>query len=119
MEVTVNFKRRRYPRFDIDLPVQYNRMEESYNRYGRAMNVSEDGLLIYSREQMDIDQHLKSKIFFLLGTEFNSIEMETQIVWTGFSSNEVWGTYRSGLRLVDISEKDRSKLKNLLLNLSQ
>lgn len=94
-------------------------MEESNNRYGRAMNVSEDGLLIYSREQMDIDQHLKSKIFFLLGMEFNGIEMEIQVVWMDFSLNEVWGAYRSGLRLVNISEKDRSKLKNLLLDLSQ
>ncbi len=117
MSVNVDSERRKYPRVDIDLPIRYSQADEFGSRYGRAMNVSEGGLLVYSPEQMDIDQLLKSKIFFLLDSKLDTIEMETQVVWTDLDLNEAWGDYRSGLRLIDISAGDMRKLNNLLLNL--
>jgi c-di-GMP-binding flagellar brake protein YcgR len=114
----VSFERRRYPRFHIDLPVRYNKVDSSIGRNGRAMNVSEGGLLICSPERIGIHQHLKSKLFFILSSELNTVEMETQVVWTDLYLNEAWGDYRSGLRFTDISTKDMTNLKMFMKNLS-
>lgn len=72
---------------------------------------------MYSAEQMDIGQHLKSKIFFLHGAELDTIEMKTCIIWTDLHLNRAWGDFRSGLKLTDISPDDMGKLQNLLTNL--
>ncbi len=113
----VDSDRRKYRRFNIDLPVRYARPEGSASGYGRAMNVSEGGLLMYSAEQMDIGQHLKSRIFFLHDAELDTIEMKTRVIWTDLHLNPAWGDFRSGLKLTDISPDDLGKLKNLLTNL--
>ncbi len=109
--------RRRYRRFNIDLPIRYTRPEGSASGYGRAINVSEGGLLMCSAEQMDIGQHLKSKIFFLHGAELDAIEMKTCVIWTDLHLNLAWGDFRSGLKFTDISPDDMGKLKSLLTNL--
>ena len=118
MPEIVSFERRRYPRFNIDLPVRYNKVDSSIGYNGRAMNVSEGGLLICSPERIGINQHLKSKLFFILGSELNTVEMETQVVWTDFYLNKAWGDYRSGIRFTDISTEDMTKLKMFMKNLS-
>jgi hypothetical protein len=59
----VSFKRRRYPRFNIDLSIRYHQVDWSTGGNGRAMKVSEGGRLICSLEQMEMDQNLKSKLF--------------------------------------------------------
>jgi len=119
MPVNAETERRRFQRVSIDLPIRYNRVNESDVRYGRAMNLSQGGLLMYSLYPMDVDEKIKSKIFFLSDSEMDAIEMKTQVVWTDLDWNEAWGDHRSGLRLVDISLNDMCKLRNLLTNLSQ
>ncbi|MGZ3513851.1 MAG: PilZ domain-containing protein [Thermodesulfobacteriota bacterium] len=118
MPEIVSFERRRYPRFNIDLPVRYNKVDSSIGYNGRAMNVSEGGLLICSPERIGINQHLKSKLFFILGSELDTVETETQVVWTDFYLNKAWGDYRSGIRFTDISTNDMTKLKMFMKNLS-
>jgi hypothetical protein len=50
---TVNFEKRKYPRFNLDLPVEYGRTD-LFVKHGRAVNASEGGLLLYLPEQMEI-----------------------------------------------------------------
>ena len=69
---TVNFEERRHPRFNVDLPVEYARSDLVVN-HGEAVNVSEEGLLVYLPESMDVGQHLSLKLFFSSGIEFNTI----------------------------------------------
>jgi len=44
---TLNFEKRRYPRFSVDLPVEYTRKDLVFKQ-GRVINASEGGLLVYS-----------------------------------------------------------------------
>lgn len=60
----VNLERRRYPRFSIDLPIEYNLIPSSLSHTGRALNVSEGGVLIYLPQQIELGQHLNLKLFF-------------------------------------------------------
>jgi hypothetical protein len=114
---TVNFEKRNYPRFNIDLPVEYSRTD-LFIKHGRAINASEGGLLLYLPEQMEIGQPLRLKLFFTSGFELNAIEPLVEVVWMDIHLGKDWGDYRTGVRFVDISMEDMGKLKNFLGSLS-
>jgi len=113
---TVNFERRKHPRINVDLPIEYAR-SDLVVKYGRAINASEGGLLIYFPEQMEIGQHLKLKVFFPSGHDLNTIEALVEVVWMEIHEGKDWGEYRSGVRFVDISQESLDKLKNFLRGL--
>jgi c-di-GMP-binding flagellar brake protein YcgR len=114
---TVNFEKRKYPRFSVDLPVEYSRTE-LFVEQGRAINASEGGLLLYLPEQMGMGDHLRLKLFFTMGSELNAIETLVEVVWMDIHLGKDWGDYRTGVRFVDISTEDVGKLKNFLKSLS-
>jgi hypothetical protein len=114
---TVNFEKRRHPRFNVDLPVEYARSDLVVN-HGEAVNVSEEGLLVYLPERMDVGQHLSLKLFFSSGIEFNTIETLVQVVWTDIHLGKGWGEYRTGVKFVKISPRDLEKLRIFLRTLS-
>jgi len=115
---TVNFERRRHRRFNIDLPIEYYRIDSAAHRIGRAMNASEEGLLLYLPEQMEIGQYLRIKLFLTSGGEMNTIEVLVTVVWMDIHLEKDWGDYRTGVRSLGISPEDSTELKNFLKNLS-
>jgi len=115
----VNFERRRHPRYNIDLPIEYYLIESSIGRSGRASNVSEGGLLVYLPEKVEIGQLLQLKLFFPSGSELNTIVLEAEVVWIDIHLEKDWADYRSGLRFIEIDSDDLTKLKNFLRTLSQ
>ena len=115
----VNFERRRFPRFSIDLPVEYYRTDSDIRFSGRALNASEGGLLVYLPEKVEIGETLRLKLFFTFGHDLVTIEMVAQVAWIDIHLGEGWGDYRSGLKFIDISSEDLGKLKNFLKSLSE
>jgi c-di-GMP-binding flagellar brake protein YcgR len=115
---TVNFERRGHPRFNVDLPIEYSRIDSPLRHAGRGLNISEGGLLIYFPEQMDVSQYLRLKLFFTSGSEMNTIETLVEVVWMDIHLGEDWGDYRAGVRFVDISSEDITRLKKFLRSLS-
>lgn len=113
---TVNFEKRKYPRFNIDMPIEYARTDLVV-KHGRAVNASEGGLLLYLPEQMEIGRHLRLKLFFTSDFELGAIEMLVEVVWMDIHEGEDWGDYRTGVRFVDISPWDLDALKNFLRSL--
>jgi len=115
---TVNFEKRRHPRFDVDLPIEYVRSGLVASR-GKAANASEGGLLIYLREEMEVGQYLSLKLFFSLGSELTTIETLVRVVWTdihtGKNDRE---DYRDGVEFADISPESLERLKKFLRSLS-
>jgi hypothetical protein len=114
---TLNFERRRYPRFSVDFPVEYTRKDMAVKQ-GRVINASEGGLLVYFPEQMEIGQHLRLKLFLISGSELNMMEILNQVVWKDTLSGEVREDYRTGVKFVDISLEDQCTLKSFLSSLS-
>jgi hypothetical protein len=115
----IDHERRRCPRFNVYWPIQYNQIGSSTSYKGRVTNLSESGMLIQSPGQMEIGQHLKSKLSFISGSEIESIEMGAEVVWRETHLNEAWKDYRCGARFLDISTREKTKLNNLLMSLSQ
>jgi len=114
---TVNFERRKHPRVNIDLPVEYYQVDSTTHHNGRAINASEVGLLLYLPEQIEIDQYLTLKLFFTSGSELNTTEILVKVVWVDIHLEKDWGDYRTGVRFIDISPEDMTKLKNFLKSL--
>jgi c-di-GMP-binding flagellar brake protein YcgR len=115
----VNLERRKYPRFTVNLPIEYLRLDSSTRYTGRVLNASEGGLLLYLPEQMEMGQDLKIKLFFTSGVELNTVELLAQVVWTDIHLGKGWGDYRTGVKFIDISSENLNQLKNFLRILSQ
>lgn len=113
----VNFEKRKHPRFNVDLPTEY--APGSFHvKHGRAVNVSEGGLLLYLPERVEIGQHLALKLFFPSGPALETIETTVQVVWTDIYLAEDWGDYRTGVSFADISSEDLDKLMSFLRSLA-
>jgi diguanylate cyclase (GGDEF)-like protein len=112
-----NFKKRKYFRFNVDLPIEYS-PSGLFFRHGNAANVSEGGLLLYLSEPMEIGQNLMVKLFLSEGSKLNTIETLVQVVWKDILSGEGREDYRTGVKCAYITPKDFEKLKNFLRSLS-
>ncbi len=111
----LRFGNRRYPRFDIQLPIDYYQFKSSVTHIG---NISEGGLLVYLPDEIDIGQYLSLKLYFSLDSELNTIRMLVEVVWKGKHLTEDGEYYPYGVTFVDISSGDWKKLRILLRNLS-
>jgi c-di-GMP-binding flagellar brake protein YcgR len=114
---TVNFEKRKHPRFSVNLPVEYSRTD-LFVEQGRAINASEGGLLLHLPEQVGMGNHLRLKLFFTMGSDLNAIETVVEVVWVDMHLEKDRGDYRTGVRFVEISTEDVGKLKNFLSSLS-
>ena len=114
---TVNFEKRKHPRFSVDLPVEYTRADLPAE-HGYAINASEGGLLLHLPEQMEIGNHLKLKLFFTIGSELNTIETVVEVAWVDILPRQDRSDYRTGVSFVEISTGDMEKLKNFLKSLA-
>ncbi len=110
------FEKRRHPRFLLNLPVEYYRVNSNLNSPGYTSNASKGGLMVNLPEQMDIGQYLKITLFFSFGSDLDSINMLSQVVWADHAGED--GSYRSGVRFVDISSEDMNRLETFLKKLS-
>jgi len=111
----IDSENRRCPRFDIHLPIEYDQIKSSITHIG---NISEGGLLIYFLEEPDVRQYVRLKLFFSLGSELNTIKVLAEVVWKDNHSSKDREYYPYGVKFVDISPEDGTKLKNFLKTLS-
>lgn len=112
----INFERRRHPRFAVDLPVEYWKINHFKSCPSHATNVCEGGLLLLLSEQLEIGQNLRLNLFVDAGADLNSIEAVVQIVWKDMHVGKD-GEYRTGVKFVDIAPEDMDELKGFLESL--
>ena len=99
--------------------MEYYRIDSSTGTFGRALDISEGGLLIYFPEKMEIGQRLSLKLFLSMGSKLITIEILSEVAWVELRIGEDWGDYRTGVKFVDISPDDMAKVKDFLISLSQ
>jgi hypothetical protein len=115
-DASVNSEKRKYPRFNVDLPIKYGRTQ-LFLKYARAVNASQGGLLLRLPEEIEVGQRLALKLFFPSPSELNTIKASVQVVWMDLHMRKDWSwDYETGVRFVDICTEDMTVLRNFLIN---
>ena len=113
-------ERRSYPRFIIDLPLEYRDTDGSCLRGGIVVNVSEGGFLIEAVRDVPVGTELNITVLFPKGFELADFNVVAKIVrkepyWKeDLKGDSYWKGYQYGLEFIQISEEDRWKLNILL-----
>lgn len=107
-------EKRKHPRYSVELPLNYARINGKENLGGIVANASEGGLLVYLPERMEIGTLLRIEIFYLRGLELDTIKAVAKVVWSDLAAKESWGEYRYGLQFQSIEENDFGRLVHLL-----
>jgi c-di-GMP-binding flagellar brake protein YcgR len=107
------FERRMNPRFQIELPVEYRRANDSRIRPGHTVNFSEDGFMICVSERMEADENLEMKIYFTSPAGFVTIPAIVKVVWADMEVKED-DYYRFGVNFLNISPADKELLQEFL-----
>jgi c-di-GMP-binding flagellar brake protein YcgR len=106
-------ERRKHPRFNIDLPLDYS-IENKDHYGGVAVNASRGGLIVYLPVAIVVGTSLNIEIIFVKGFELNSIRVRAKVIWSNLAPKVIWGEYRYGLEFDKFQEGDLQKLKALL-----
>lgn len=110
-------ERRRHPRFSVELPLNYSRVDGKEKYGGIVANASQGGILVYLPERIEVGTLLKIEIFYIKGLELNTINAIAKVVWSDLATREELGEHRYGLEFKSIDERDYEKLINLLKEL--
>jgi PilZ domain len=108
----VTFERRAHPRLTIDLTFEYWRVGNSKSSPCEAENISENGLLLLLREEIKIGQKLRLSLIIDWGSDYLIIEPFVEVVWRDMKLKE--GSYRVGVKIVEISPIEKLILMNFL-----
>ncbi len=107
------FERREQPRVPIKLTVEYCPIEKSKSSPACTENISEGGLLLNIREAIELGEYLYLSLFIDSGIDYLPVSMMVQVVWRSRDANE-GGNYRTGVKIVNITVKDRCILRDFL-----
>ncbi len=107
-------EKRKHPRFSVELPLDYSRVEGKGTFGGMVANASEGGLLVYLPERIEIGTLLRIELFYVKELELDTIKAVVKVVWSDMAARESWGEHRYGLKFEYIDEKDFTRLTALL-----
>jgi hypothetical protein len=114
MEASLDSReRRRYPRVSVDLPLEYQDLDDDCLRGAMVVNAGQGGFLIESTRNMPVGAKLSITLLFPKGYELANFKAVTKIVRKERHSkedsegNQVWEGYQYGLEFVQILEGDR------------
>jgi hypothetical protein len=112
--------RRKYPRFFIDLPLEYRDMDGSCLRGAIVVNAGEGGFLIESPRDIPVGTELSMTVLYPKGFELANFKVTAKIVrkelyWKeDLKRDRSWKGYQYGLEIIQILDEDRWKLNFLL-----
>jgi len=99
--------RRKYKRFNVDLPVLCKKRVYfiAYDsEKGRVKNISSGGALVFTKENIPALTSIKLIIRLI------NLKKEIKVVAEVVKSEPIWSGYKLGLKFTSISEKDKKIL---------
>ena len=106
-------EKRKHPRVILDLPLEYHALSGPSVYGAIVVNGAEGGFLIRALQDMRLGTRLNVSILFPNGFELATFEALAQIVRKGVSEKRNEG-YKYGVKIVQINEYDRFKLRYVL-----
>jgi hypothetical protein len=107
-------EKRKHPRVNMDLPLEYQVSDAPRVQAGMVINASESGLLIHSIKDMPVGTKLSIAVLFPKGFQLTNFEVLAEVVWKDIYWQENRQEYEFGLRFVNILEEEHQKLRRLL-----
>ena len=107
-------EKRNHPRTLISLPVQIQLNENSGAYPGLTLDASESGLLIQTLKEMPVGIKIEIEFLFPEKIKWSNFKAEAEIIWKGICYWDDWEGYEYGLKFIEISKEDYSKLKQIL-----
>jgi c-di-GMP-binding flagellar brake protein YcgR len=112
-----DLERRVYPRFLLNLPVEYYPIDSPATTQGHTLNASQGGLMVCLRESLQKGQLINLKVYFPSGDKLLTVETKAEVMWADSNRGDD-GSYRYGVRFAEISSENLEKLKSFLGGLS-
>jgi hypothetical protein len=106
----VEFERRVFPRFKIDIPIYYE-IETRPVLEGRAGNISEGGLLIYLPHSVAVGDQLLIRLHMTDPKAPRLIEAVGAVMWSKPTGGGEPDACKVGLRFVDIRPEDLTYIR--------
>jgi hypothetical protein len=107
-------EKRKRPRSLVNMLVDFQVTGESKPSRGQVINASEVGLLIQTFKDIPTGEKVRVEVSFSKGLERIKFHAVTEIIWKDIYIWEDWETFQYGLKFVQISEEDYSRLKEIL-----
>ncbi len=108
--------RRKYPRYLVEIPLDYTDIEDGRLSTGLTANASEGGIMTFIGERVDVGTVLNLTLFFRLGFTFTAMETRSVIVWRDDLWKDYLDNYKYGLSFLKTKFSELEKLRELLRN---
>ncbi len=116
MEAARDLKeKRKHPRVNMNLPLEYRISDTPKAQAGMVINASESGLLVHSLKDMPVGTKLNIAVLFPRGFQLANFEVFAEIVWKDIHWGENREGYQFGLKFIHILEEEHQKLKRLIV----
>jgi hypothetical protein len=107
-------EKRKHPRYNVELPLDYSRVDGKEIYGGIVANASEGGILVYLPERMEAGEFLKIEIIYVNGLELNTVQAIAKVVWADLATKDSLGEHRYGLQFQQIDQENFNRLSGLL-----
>jgi hypothetical protein len=116
---SIRQERRKKSRSFLDLPVEIHVADLPDVLGGIVVDGSETGLLLHSVRDFPLGTKMSIAVLFPNGFELANFEASARIIRKNQKVEERRKTYTYGLKLVQLNEEDRLKLKYVLSGLHE
>ncbi len=107
-------EKRKYPRRDFVLPMEYRRMHDPCSRTGLVINLSNGGFLFSCRRDLSVGEILAVIVMFVDDFELAKLDASAKVIWKELDCETDWNEYKYGAEFLFISKSDQEKLTRLL-----
>jgi c-di-GMP-binding flagellar brake protein YcgR len=107
------FEKRKHPRFQGKLPVEYQKGDRPQIHTGHTVNISEGGMMVLVSEPLEVGEHMEMRLYFSSPLGLVTVRAVVRVVWADTEENED-GYSRLGVNYISICPDNMANLKLLL-----
>lgn len=116
VKMPLTFDRRKHPRYLVEVPLDFEGMDDRAVSTGLTVNASEGGIMTLIGERVDVGAVLNVTLFFRLGYSLKAMETKSVVIWRDDVWKEYIDNYKYGLKFLETAFEEIEKLRELFKN---
>lgn len=109
----MTIERRKHPKFIVELPLNYSKVDNKEIYGGIVTNISEGGILAYLNQPLEIGDLLNIEIMNMRGLTLETFKGTVKVIWSDLVDPNMTGNHAHGLQFISIDKNDFRRLKIL------